>query len=493
MKKHFVVLGGGTAGWMCANLLHHHFAAQGATVTLVEAPDIGIIGVGEGSTPQLRMFFHTLGIPESQWMPRCNATFKNGISFSQWSGAKGFERYFHPFPSMPDRQTAAGFLINAHLKRQGHPVNAHPDAFFLSAYLAKQHLSPKTTSNFPISINYGYHFDSGLLGEFLKEIAIQKGIRHIKARIDQVVNNQQGEIAHLISSHGQLINGDVFFDCSGFNSVLLQQHLNVEFKSFKDNLFNDAAVAIASDVLDHLPSQTLSVARKCGWSWHIPLTHRMGNGYVYSSDYICADQAEIELRSALGLLDSEVEARHLRMKVGQVAKHWHKNCVAVGLSQGFIEPLEATALHLVQETIESFISAYTAGNFSDQHQDQFNQRISARFEGIRDYIVCHFKVNSRQDSPYWLDNQHNTNLSDSLTYILQCWDGGADLTEEISRQNIEAYYPAVSWHCLLAGYGRFPNTRPTGPASHDVSVSEISHFIQQCAKGFVPHKKAVQF
>ena len=167
----------------------------------------------------------------------------------------------------------------------------------------------------------------------------------------------------------------------------------------------------------------------------------------------------------------------------------------MGLSQGFIEPLEATALHLVQETIESFVSAFSAGKFTQQHQQQFNQRLNARFDGIRDYIVCHYKVNSRDDSEYWRANRHNSNVSDSLQNILQCWDQGGDITTEINRQQIAGYYPAVSWHCLLAGYGRFPEMHPAQchTATTDENLHHIDSFIQQCANGFQSHASALTF
>lgn len=492
-KYNIVILGGGTAGWMCANLMRHKFNNQQFDITLVESPDIGIIGVGEGSTPQLKVFFDTLGINEQEWMPKCNATFKNGISFEDWSTQKSYASYFHPFPSMPDRQTAAGFLVNCLSRRNGHPVSPHPDQFFLSAFLAKQQISPKTQAGFPITLNYGYHFDSELLGQFLRQHAIINGVSHRQAKVKNVKTHQDGSIASLLCEQGDEINGDFFVDCSGFSGLLLQKTLGVNFCSFKDNLFNDAAVAIPTLSQGNIECQTRSLAMPSGWRWQIPLTNRIGNGYVYSSEYIDSATAEQQLREKLGLLDSDNQAKHLKMRVGQVEKHWYKNCVAIGLAQGFIEPLEATALHLVQDTIENFISAFQAGGFSNQYQTEFNQRISARFEGIRDYIVCHYKTNSRQDSPYWIDNRENSHISESLKGILDCWDKGGDLTEEINRQKIAAYYPAVSWHCLLAGVGRFPPIGVTKVATHEVNIDEIKHFISQCSKGFISHKQALMF
>ncbi|GAA0857448.1 tryptophan halogenase family protein [Aliiglaciecola litoralis] len=490
-RQSIIILGGGTAGWMSANLLHHAFHAKGFDITLIESPEINIIGVGEGSTPHLKQFFNTLGLAESDWMPRCHATYKNGIQFNHWSSAKGYSAYFHPFPSMPDRQTAAGFLINSMLRRQGHDVDPRPDRYFLSAYLAKQKLSPKTQTGFPISINYGYHFDSALLGEFLKELAVEKGVNHVAAKITEVERHLSGDIDALVSENGQRYQANWFIDCSGFSGVLLQKTLGVTFHDFSANLFNDAAIALPSEASLPTSVQTISTALSNGWSWEIPLTHRTGNGYVYSSRYQSSDAAETELREKLGLLDADVPAKHLKMRVGQVAQHWYKNCLAVGLSQGFIEPLEATALHLVQDTLENFIGAFEAGKFSQQHQAEFNQRISARFEGIRDYIVCHYKVNNRTDTQYWMDNRNNPHISDQLQQILACWDAGGDVTALLDGLGISQFYPAVSWHCLLSGYGRFPPIGATSAATHEVNLEQIQHYIKTWAKGFIPHNTAL--
>lgn len=494
-----VILGGGTAGWMAANLLHHYLAQYGFTISLIESPDIPTVGVGEGSTPQLRQFFNTLGIAEQEWMPECNATYKNGVSFVNWSEKPGFEEYFHPFPSAPDRQTAAGFLQNCMARRRGQNVDAHPNRYFLSATLAQQALSPKPEGQSSFAINYAYHFDSVLLGKYLAKVAIKKGVKYIQAKCAKAHNHANGDIKSIELHTGEQIQGQLFIDCSGFRSVLLQQHLSVKFNSYQDTLFNDSAIAMPSNSEHVTPSQTVSTALSNGWAWQIPLTNRIGNGYVYSSQFISADQAELELRTKLGLLDDTSNAKRLSMKIGRVQQHWAKNCLAVGLSQGFIEPLEATALHLVQETIESFVSAFIAGKiagkFTQQHQQQFNQRLNARFDGIRDYIVCHYKVNSRDDTEYWRANRHNSNISDSLQNILQCWDQGGDITTEINRQQIAAYYPAVSWHCLLAGYGRFPELSEAQRQKPTTSenVQHIDGLIQQCASGFQTHASALKF
>ncbi|MDM7860708.1 tryptophan 7-halogenase [Alteromonas sp. ASW11-36] len=455
-KLKLLVLGGGTAGWMTAALLNHHMDKQLFSVCLVESPDIGIIGVGEGSTPQLRTFFATLGIEEITWMKACNATYKNGIRFNQWT--KGFSKnsYFHPFPSPTDRQTAGEFLVNCHQRQQGQTLHCDPDSYFLTAQLSEAGKGPLVApGNPPLPLNYAYHFDSHLLGQFIRDLAVTRGVEHIQGTVAKVECEPNPAIHAIQLEDGQRLKADYFFDCSGFRSLLSQTHLQTPFIAFDDNLFNNAAVAIPTPVATAPLAQTQATALDCGWAWHIPLRNRAGNGYVYSRDFCSADEAETELRTHLGLLDSEVQAKHLQMKVGRVAQTWVGNCVAVGLSQGFIEPLEATALHIVQETIEQFISAFTAGNYTAEHRTQYNQIINARIDGIRDYIVCHYQVSNRVDTEYWRANTSNTTRSASLEQLLHVWRQGGDLTAEINRQNIAQYYPAISWYCLLAGYHHF--------------------------------------
>jgi len=491
-----IILGGGTAGWMAANLMAKRWQDKPIEIILIESADIGIVGVGEGSTPQLKLFFDYLDIAESEWMPCCNATYKNGISFKNWSTKPGFGEYFHPFPSAIDNHSAQGFLINCHLRRQGMDVESHPDRFFLAAQLAKKKLGPKANYNFPFEVSYGYHFDAGLLGKFLKDKALLLGVKHICCTINETRLKETGDIESLVSEDGTLLQADFFIDCSGFRSVLMQQKLEVPFISFGDNLFNNAAVTLATPVSSPLNSKTISTALQNGWAWDIPLTNRTGNGYVYSNLFCSADDAETELREKLGLLDADVEARHLNMKVGRIEKHWHKNCLALGLSQGFIEPLEATALHLVQDSIQNFITLFERGGFSNEHQQQFNQLVNDRFEGIHDYIVAHYRVNSRDDSEYWIANGENSNISQNLVDILNCWIKGGDLNKEIERLQMAKYYPVISWYCLLAGYGVFPeqsNLKPLDTQSQKVDLNKIDEFIKRCSLNFKPQSENLHF
>jgi hypothetical protein len=238
--------------------------------------------------------------------------------------------------------------------------------------------------------------------------------------------------------------------------ILIQKALAKPFMSFSNNLFNDAAIAMPTPIGDDLPSQTISTALKHGWRWKIPLTSRYGNGYVYSSAFCSADDAEHELREGLGMLDSDTPARHLKMKIGRVTKHWNRNCLAVGLAQGFIEPLEATALLFIQRTATTFVEFLEAGDLSEAAHDRFNQRVNDHFEGTRDYIVTHYKTNTRRDTEYWRANAANTNLSDSLRQLYGPW---------------------------MSDMGIFPDPKDLRPATLP-DMEEIDNLLQRSALNF---------
>jgi len=490
MPKKIVILGGGTAGWMAANLFVKKWSEEQVTVTLIESPDIGIIGVGEGSTPTLKRFFELIDVAEPEWMPRCNATYKVNIRFSGWSPDSGLENYSHPFLSQVDTLTQKSFVVNCMTRRLGLDVHTRPDNFFINGVLAQQEKGPRTPENFPFVMDYGFHFDSGLLGEFLCELAVSRGVTHVQTKVVDVEQNADGDIAALLSDRGNRFDGDFFVDCTGFAGVLMQKALGVEFRDYKSNLFNDSAIVMPTPITKSFPAETVSYAMSNGWCWKIPLTNRYGNGYVYSSDFISDDDAETELRTFLGTLDSGEETRHLKMRVGQLDKHWQNNCLGLGLSQGFIEPLEATALLLVQISIELFIAEYEQGDFSAKHRGEFNQKVHARFEWVRDYIVAHYKLNTRQDSKYWQANRENMELSDSLRHLLDVWYRRGDLGKELQRQNIESHFGTLSWHCLLSGYGAFPPLAQDQPDKGDhYKENDIEHLLTGCALNFRSHEE----
>jgi len=272
----------------------------------------------------------------------------------------------------------------------------------------------------------------------------------------------------------------------------MQKALKVSFKSFKDNLFNDAAVVMPSKLSKILPVETKATALSYGWAWQIPLCNRFGNGYVYGSDYIDSDQAETELRQHLGLLESETQARHLKMKVGRVEKHWHKNCLAVGLSQGFIEPLEATAIALSFNTISQFMNCFQEGQGTNKYEEAFNNDINKRFDGIRDYVVCHYKMNQRIDNEYWRDNATNNNISETLNRIIYLWQNSKDFSADMHKYKLMGSYQPKSWACLLAGYGVFPknkNDHSIDYSTHQQELDGLSDFIRRCGLNFKNHRE----
>lgn len=488
--QHVCIVGGGTAGWMTALMLATTAYGPRLKVTVLESPQVGIIGVGEGSTPWLRGFFDGLGIEESEWMPACHATYKSGITFEGWSTRPGCERYFHPFASMLDNMTMHQFVDNVHARLDGADVHAHPDRFFVAATLARQGRGPRARANFPFDVWYGYHFDATLLGQFLAAKAVERGVRHLQRHVTRVALDERGDIAHLQLDGGETLAADFFVDCTGFASLLIGQALQTPFIPYAENLFNDAAVALPTPPADRLESQTVSTALRHGWAWKIPLTDRQGNGYVYSGAHCSADQAETELRRHLGLLDADVPARHLKMRVGRMARQWSRNCVAVGLSQGFIEPLEATALLFVQRTAAMLVDALEQGDLGPPAQERFNETMRVRFENTRDYIVAHYKTNSRTDTDYWRANAENMHLSESLQGVLMTWLSRQPLAAGLKAGRFGGGYPIVSWYALLAGMGIFPGD-PQAPtpqqARHDLAA--VDDFVARSASNFPDHRE----
>lgn len=493
-SRRILIVGGGTAGWMAAALFAHAWQKRGFDITLLESSAIGTIGVGEGSTPKMRRFFERLGVPEAEWMPACNATYKCGIRFPKWATRKSYESYYHPFFSHDDDATIRAFFNNVTLRNRNFDVPAHPDAFFVSNYLARQRRAPLAEAGTGYAADYAYHFDASGIVEFLKGFSATHGVRHVIDTVTAVHRHENGDLAGVSTEQHGDIEADFFVDCTGFASLLICKTLGVQFDSYKDILFNDSAVALPTphDADGSLPSETLSTALKYGWVWKIPLTNRFGNGYVYSSSYIDQDAAETELRAHLGLLDADVEARHLKMRVGRVAHSWDRNCLAVGLAQGFIEPLEATALMIVQDTVETFMQRYEQGGFSDRYRADVNEKINLIFDGVKNYVFMHYKLNSRDDTDYWIDNRANPHVADDVARILEVWDKGGDLLGELRNQASRLVYSPTSWYCILAGMGRFPRAPKKPKRKLQVAdPADAKRYCEGLARHFPDHRAAL--
>lgn len=482
-----VVLGGGSAGWITACLLAKEWGAD--RVTVVESPEIGIIGVGEGSTPQLKFLFGHLGIAEDEWMAACDATYKLGIRFTGWSERPGFASYIHPFPGPVDLHTEPGFTHNCMLARRGFEVPAHPDGWFLAAHLAEAGKGPHPAPTFPFPPSYGYHFDAFKLGAFLRDWATARGVTHLSRTVGSVALGETGDVAALVLDGDEWVEGEIFVDCSGFRGAIMQQALGIAFVSYADALWADRAVVLPTAAPAIRKPLTEAVALSAGWRFAIPLTERTGNGYVYSSRYIADEEAEAELRAAVGA-DPAVPARPLHMKVGRVEKSWHRNCLAAGLAQGFVEPLEATALHVVITTALDFARAFAAGGFTPRYRDAFNAGIAARYDGIRDYIVAHYRLNQRTDTAFWRDCAANQALSDALKGMMTAWFTKQDIgAANLALNGPAPAYPALSWHCLFAGYGAFPapdRMQITPADARPADAGAAARLIAACAENFSP-------
>ncbi len=505
LPKKIIILGGGSAGWIAASLLEHAWADKAVELVLIESDIINKIGVGEGSTPSLRLFFEKLGIKDSEWMPACNATYKCGINFPGWTNKtdpdyEGFSDYIHPFYSHVDFKTGSAFIHNAKLRRNGFNVPAHPNDYWLQSHLAQSFKGPIASKKLRENIDYGYHFDSALLGEFLKKRLSNKGIGHLIDEVTKVELSSNGEIQNLFTKNNGKQTADIFIDCTGFSAELIRKTLNVDFIDYNNSLLNDRAIAIQSTRTydDDIPSLTTSTALSSGWAWQIPLSNRYGNGYVYSSKHISDEEAEAELRSHIGDSCAENTARVIHFRLGRISKHWHKNVLAVGLSQGFIEPLEATAIMLIQFTVEAFINSYqemlTTNTALVQQQSLFNTKLNNTFENIRDYIVAHYRLNSRVDSQYWQDNRNNKNNSPRLEALLTAWrTPNGDFEAELKKHDAEITYLAPSWYCLFAGKGDFPKNLKAPSSNMQVApTGDIIKYCQQVSKVFESHVKQLE-
>ena len=488
--QHIAIVGGGAAGWMTALLLSTSRFGARLKVTVIEAPAADVLGVGEGSTPWLRGFFDSLGIDESEWMPACNATYKSGTTFDGWCTRPGYESYFHPFPSMLDKLTMPQFLRNVHARLNGADVQAHPDRFFMSRRIAVEGLAPRSAHEFPFDVGYGYHVDAALLGAFLQAKALQRGVVHLVRPLHSAILDERGDIRSLELEGGGSLAADFFIDCSGVDALLIGKALETPYISFANALFNDAAIAMPTPHGDGpLMSQTVATGLEHGWAWKMPLATRLDHGYVYSSAHLSADAAETELRAHLGLLDADVRVHHLKLRMGRHAKHWNRNCVAIGQAQGFIDPLEATSLLSVQRAAASFVDVLERGDLGEAAQAAFNDGLDACVDGERDYIVTHYKSNTRTDTDYWRANAANNALSEPLQVLLRTWLAAQPIAPGIENGSIGTGYPALSWYCLLAGVGLFPEVDPARAAQGSGGdLAGIADLIERSALNFPEHR-----
>jgi tryptophan halogenase len=396
------IIGGGTAGWMAAAALARVLGPQGPTITLIESEEIGTIGVGEATIPPIQAFNALLGIDENDFVRATGGTFKLGIEFVDW-WRRG-QRYFHPFGVYGLDAGAVPFEAlwrRLHQMGEAEPLAAYS---ICTAAAMAGHFGRPQPGNTPLAqIGYAFHFDATLYATFLRRHAEGAGVRRIEGRVVEVgLHPETGFIEHVTLADGTRLSADLFIDCSGFRSLLLGQALGTGFEDWGHWLPNDRAVAVPSAVTGPSAPYTRSTAKPAGWQWRIPLQHRIGNGHVYASAHISDDEAVATL---LAGLDNEALAdpRLLRFRTGRRNAFWVRNCVALGLSSGFMEPLESTSIHLVQAGIARLLEMLPTRAFEAADIRRYNRLMIAEFESIRDFLILHFHANARGDTAYWRD------------------------------------------------------------------------------------------
>jgi hypothetical protein len=426
------------------------------------------IGVGEGTTPLFKRFLKFLEVPEEEFMAAARATYKHGINFPGWTGSSEFAAYFHPFAAPGYNEHEQAFFTRCDARRRGEPGPTDPAGYFFNAELSRQCKAPVGPPPCDSSrMDYAYHFDTAFLAEFLKKRCLDAGVRYVVDDVTDVVRGETGDISHVVTADSGDLHADLFVDCTGFRRLLLGPMLEKEPISYEQRLFNNRAVVIRTPVpaAGDLPPYTESTALRNGWAWRIPLMNKISWGYVYSDNYTSAEDAEEELRDHIGADAAGVEPLHIRLKTGRVHEHWKRNCLAVGLSQGFIEPLEATALGLTQFTINRFVTHFARGGFGSAHRDHFNDIINEAFDVTIDYIQMHYKLTTRDDTPYWRDCRDNENVSDTMRAVIAAWeDPEADFVAALRQHVHRSSYAPYSWYCILSGMGCYPATTSREPA-----------------------------
>ena len=396
-----VIVGGGTSGWMTAAALAR--VLQGKyPITLVESDDIGTIGVGEATIPMIQLFNRLLDLDEDEFVKQTQGSFKLGIEFVNW-GRLG-DRYIHGFGVVGQENATVDFhqyWLKMHLAGKAKPLEAY--SINTAACHANKFMRPRLDMPAsPLSqIAYAFHFDASAYARFLRSYSETRGVQRVEGQIAEVVvRDGDGHVSGLVLKSGQKVEGDFFIDCSGFRALLIEGALKTGYEDWSHWLPCNRAVAVPCESAAELTPYTRSTARQAGWQWRIPLQHRIGNGHVFCSNYISEDEATAVLMSNL---DGPplADPRPIRFTTGKRSKAWNKNVVSIGLSSGFIEPLESTSIHLVQMGIAHLLTWFPAQGFADADRDQYNRTMSQEYEWVRDFIILHYKATERTDSPFW--------------------------------------------------------------------------------------------
>ena len=444
-----VILGGGTSGWLAAAVLSHHLKGSNTQLRLIEAEDVSTIGIGESTVPPFVGLIKSLGINEQEFIAATNASYKLGIEFLDWGNKQ--QRYFHPFGVIGSRIENQDFYQCWLKARQtGHAaalenyspcqVMAQNGRFWL----------PSHAQNTPIGgANYALHVDATLAAQYLKKFACARGLQHSFGKVQQVNRSANGFISDLILHNGEQIAGDFFIDCSGFNSVLTANALGVEFNDWSQYLPCDRAIVTRTTTTGPTAPYTQARAREAGWSWRIPLQNRVGRGYVYSSQFCSDTQARATLLKHVDapLID---EPRLLQFTTGHRCEFWRHNCLALGLAGGFIEPLEATAIHLIARGIDAFLQFLPDRHCHPSLSKHYNRRMIQDYEEVRDFILLHYVTSQRLDTAFWRHCQ-TLPVPNSLQERIELF-----LAQGLIPEQHEQLFRSSSWQSVFEGMGIKP-------------------------------------
>lgn len=465
--KKVVIAGGGTAGWIAAAALAKG-VGKSVDITLVESDAVPTVGVGEATIPPMITLHNILELEEREFVSAVNGTFKLGISFENWKNVG--ENYIHSFGAAGQSCWAANFLQFWLAGKQKGMVSEYGDycAEHLASRMKKFAVLPKN------GVNYAYHLDAGLYAKFLRENCEKLGVTRQEGKIVEVnLNNDNGYIDSLTLESGQKVEGDLFLDCSGFRALLINGALNVGYEDWSHWLPCDSAVAVQTKSSGELLPYTRSIARESGWQWRIPLQNRVGNGLVYCNKYLSDDAAREQL---LGNLDAETinEPKLIKFKTGTRRKHWHKNCVAIGLSSGFLEPLESTSIHLIQRSVLKLVQLFPRDGIHQEDISEFNRNLRMEVDRIRDFIILHYKVTEREDSAFWRYCK-NMEIPETLTAKIELFRQSGKIFRSESD-----LFAEESWTQVMLGQGIMPEGYH--PIVDQMSDDELKGFLDRQKK-----------
>lgn len=458
MMKRVIIVGGGTAGWLSAGYLAKRLGADlpgGVAITLVESKEIGILGVGEGTFPTIRKTLATIGVDEAEMIRRCGATFKQGAKFANWRHAPGTGRhdhYLHSFQSSEDREgldLLPYWLLGLAGDENWDEVNTPQKK------AADAHRAPKLPSHpdYVAPLNYAFHFDAVTLAQLLRDQGIANGVTHLIDTVEEVLTGEQG-IAGIRTAANGVLTADLYIDCTGFRAELIGKALGSPYRSCRDVLFCDTALAIQVPYATEdapIASYTISTAQEAGWIWDIGLDRRRGIGHVYSSSHTDDARAEAVLRDYVGPAGERLETRKIRFEGGYREINWVKNCVAIGLSSGFFEPLEATGIVFAEVAAAMVANLFPWGGDFETSARQFNHIMRRRYERALDFIKLHYSISQRRDSDFWRDNVDPSTSRDSLHELLDRWRFRPPTEIDIDA-NVDIF-AEPSWQYVLYGMG----------------------------------------